>query len=73
MGVSLSRQTSLLVVCSSEDLDLGDVMDIELEFPSLTESQDAPVRVHGSSVQVSFCTLKTNLDSFVVVETIINM
>lgn len=45
----------LYCLCSSsEDLDLGDVMDIELDFPSLTESQNAPVPVHSSSVQVSF-------------------
>ncbi|XP_013888600.1 histone RNA hairpin-binding protein isoform X2 [Austrofundulus limnaeus] len=38
-----------------EELDLGDVMDIELDFPSLPETQNAPVCVHSSSVQDQDC------------------
>uniref|UniRef100_A0A3Q3A3J7 Stem-loop histone mRNA binding protein n=1 Tax=Kryptolebias marmoratus TaxID=37003 RepID=A0A3Q3A3J7_KRYMA len=38
-----------------DELDLGDIMDIELDFPALTESQNAPLRVHNSSVQDQDC------------------
>ncbi|XP_069033617.1 histone RNA hairpin-binding protein isoform X1 [Embiotoca jacksoni] len=40
------------VPCHIEQLDLGDVMDIELDFPDLTDSQNAPVRVPSHSLSV---------------------
>ncbi|XP_037531971.1 histone RNA hairpin-binding protein [Nematolebias whitei] len=38
-----------------EELDLGDVMDIEFDFPALTESQNTSLCTHSSSVQDQDC------------------
>lgn len=46
----------VFVLCSSsEELGLDDVMDIELDFPTLSDSQNAPAALstHSLSLEVS--------------------
>lgn len=40
---------------TSEELNLDDVMDIELDFPTITDSQNTqtPLPIHSLSVEVS--------------------
>lgn len=44
----------VFAVCpSSEELGLDDVMDIELDFPILSDSHYAPTSMHCLSLEVS--------------------
>lgn len=48
----MSLSCSFVLCSSSEELDLDDVMDIELDFPTLSDSQTDPGSITTRSISL---------------------